>query len=219
MQVAHIIFDLDGTLIDSSDSILKSFRFAFDQCRVEPLYPLTDDIIGPPLMETLAALAGTKDTTTLNILATAFKKHYDETGYRGTTVFQGVEEMLTTLCNEQIPLSIATNKRLAPTQKILHHLNWTKYFPSVHALDSFNPPLANKIELLCQAITANMLNPVRSYYIGDRREDGVAANANNLNFIMATWGYGTSLCAGDGMRSWLPMHSPDNVVKHFQSLP
>ena len=50
--ISNIIFDLDGTLIDSSTSILESFESAFSACNLEPIKPLNTDIIGLTLMET-----------------------------------------------------------------------------------------------------------------------------------------------------------------------
>ena len=74
----HVIFDLDGTLINSSESVLGSFASAFENCNRELKYPLTEEIIGPPLMETLSNLSGTKDPSVLELLAQQFKKNYDE---------------------------------------------------------------------------------------------------------------------------------------------
>ena len=53
-----IIFDLDGTLIDSSASILAGFAAALDDLKIAPKLPLTATVIGPPLRETLAGFAG-----------------------------------------------------------------------------------------------------------------------------------------------------------------
>ena len=56
-----VIFDLDGTLIDSSESIIESLNNAFLACRITPKEFLNSDIIGPPLMEILAKLSGTSE--------------------------------------------------------------------------------------------------------------------------------------------------------------
>ena len=57
-----VIFDLDGTLVDSADGILASFTGAFSACgRTPVLLPLSPDIIGPPLLPTLCTLAGCSD--------------------------------------------------------------------------------------------------------------------------------------------------------------
>lgn len=60
-RYSHILFDLDGTLIDSAPAILASFRDAFARAGLTPVIPIDDSIIGPPLTETLQLLAGSKD--------------------------------------------------------------------------------------------------------------------------------------------------------------
>ncbi len=75
-EFKSIIFDLDGTLVDSSESILESIQSAFLMCDLKPMMALNSDIIGPPLMETLIKLSGVSDKDVLNQLAEKFKKNY-----------------------------------------------------------------------------------------------------------------------------------------------
>lgn len=195
MPLDRIIFDLDGTLIDSSPSILDAFANAFAVCGHEPVRPLVPDVIGPPLMATLEVLSGSKDPSLLNALAAAFKDRYDREGHLSTLVFPGIEEMLQSLTAAKIDLSIATNKRLVPTHNILSHLGWLRYFSSVNALDSFTPALSSKSEMLRRMLGENAIDRGNTCYVGDRIEDGVAASENQLKFIFAAWGYGPSLPA------------------------
>ena len=71
-----IIFDLDGTLIDSAPSILASMQSAFDALALRPIRPLTPDVIGPPLLPTLAALLPLEHRCEVDAVATMFKRHY-----------------------------------------------------------------------------------------------------------------------------------------------
>lgn len=207
MPIPHIIFDLDGTLIDSSASILTSFKHAFASMQLEPKRALTPDVIGPPLMQTLATLAGTEDAALLKALALAFKAHYDSEGYQQTVVFAGVDDMLTTLAAAGAQLYIATNKRLHPTRKILQHLDWQRYFREVYALDYFTPPLVSKQLMVAQVLAKEGLADealalASAVYIGDRYEDGMAAQNNGLAFGLVTWGYLDESMGG------IPVHWP-----------
>ena len=125
--INNIIFDLDGTLIDSSTSILESFANAFSLCSLDPIRPFSTDIIGPPLMETLSILSGISDKDVLNKLAEEFKSHYDTFGYKKTIVFPGINEMLSRFKDSGIHMYIATNKRILPTKviyKVFDSLNF-----------------------------------------------------------------------------------------------
>lgn len=185
-----IIFDLDGTLVDSAPGILNAFARTFSDCGLEPVVPLIPGMIGPPLRDTLQHLAGVADSHLLDQLTTVFKAHYDSASYLETQPFPGVETMLVTLAAADLDLHVATNKRAYPTQRILAHLGWTTFFNQVYALDLFNPPLPNKTALLARLLADTDLDAAQCVYVGDRQEDGQAARANHLTFCWAAWGFG-----------------------------
>jgi phosphoglycolate phosphatase len=185
----HIIFDLDGTLIDSAPSIVESFAYAFSALGMEPSRAITADVVGPPLMPTLASLAGSEDLDLLQCLAAKFKAHYDSEGYQKATVYAGIEPLLAALKQAKLALYIATNKRDLPTQKLMQYLDWNHYFKGMFALDSFEPPKASKSLMMAQIIADYEMKPEQAIYIGDRYEDGLAADHNQIAFAMAAWGY------------------------------
>ena len=187
--INNIIFDLDGTLIDSSTGILESFANAFSICSLEPIRPLSADIIGPPLMETLSALSGISDKDVLEKLAEEFKSHYDTFGYEKTIVFPEVNEMLSGFIDSGVHMYIATNKRILPTTKIINYLKWNEIFEGVYSLDSFSPSASSKSEVLSKLVESNKLLKDKVVYIGDREEDNLAAIASNIPFLMVSWGY------------------------------
>lgn len=185
----HLIFDLDGTLIDSAPSILASFAYAFTINDIATQSPLTPAVIGPPLMQTLAKLSGIDDAEILSQLAQQFKSHYDTEGHKQTLVYAGVEDFLKSQQAAGFKLYIATNKRYTPTLKIIQHLGWEQYFSGVFALDHYTPALANKGQMLARVLADLVLAPTDALYIGDRYEDGVAAEQSNLPFVLVNWGY------------------------------
>lgn len=212
MSIKNIIFDLDGTLIDSSSSILASFDYSFKQVGLTPLRPLTDEIIGPPLMPMLKTLSGMDDPQVLNALATQFKAHYDTEGYKQATIFPGIETMLDSIAAGTGKMYIATNKRLLPTQRIIKHLGWNKYFTELYALDYFTPAAANKAVMVGRILTDENLSPAETIYIGDRFEDGVAAEENALKFVFATWGYNDQ-SVGEPPAHWQVFATPEQLSK------
>ena len=204
----HILFDLDGTLIDSAPAILASFREAFAQTGIAPVRAIDESVIGPPLPETLQLLSGSDDPAQIGQLAEAFKASYDSEGYKATAAYAGVDELLADLANAGLTLSIATNKRIHPTRLILEHLGWGGYFAHVYALDLFTPRLPNKAAMIARLLADQNIGREQAIYIGDRSEDGESADTNGLPFIAVTWGYG-SLTVGEMRAGWRAAAKPE----------
>lgn len=187
-----VIFDLDGTLIDSQESILNSIKQALSSLGIEPKIPISSEIIGPPLLETLSIITGENDQLTLSTIASRFKALYDDKGYKESVAFKGVHQLLKNLFKNNCNLYIATNKRLDPTQKIISHLGWTHFFKKVYCIDlkGANKMFSDKAEMLSYLLSAESINLNTAVYVGDRFEDYEAANANNLRCLLVNWGYG-----------------------------
>ena len=203
----HILFDLDGTLIDSAPAILASFREAFASTGVATVRSIDESVIGPPLTETLQLLSGSDDPALIGQLADAFKASYDSEGYKATAAYAGVGDLLARLAAAGRQLSIATNKRIHPTRLILAHLGWLDYFSHVYALDLFTPRLPDKAAMIARLLADQNIARDQAIYIGDRSEDGESADANGLPFIAVTWGYG-SLTASEMRPGWRAAAQP-----------
>lgn len=189
-----VIFDLDGTLIDSQESILNAIESALNECGLEAKIPVTRELIGPPLIDTLAKIIAIKDPMILNVVANKFKLHYDAVSYRDGVAYPGIDNLLKGLYSQGYLLYVATNKRLRPTKKIIKHLSWDVLFTAIYSIDSNSErPFRNKDEMI-SALLANELIDVNSaIYIGDRIEDYEAAKNNGLRCILVDWGYGEKL--------------------------
>lgn len=207
----HVIFDLDGTLIDSAPAILASFRAAFAAAGREPAVAIDESIIGPPLAETLAHLSGTSEPAVIADLAQRFAAVYDTTGLLETAAYPGVGEMLRDLSARGQRLHIATNKRIHPTRKILAHLGWDGFFDNVYALDLFTPRLPDKAAMIARLLADRAIAAGSAVYVGDREEDGLSADANGLPFLAATWGYG-SLPARALRAGWTAVDEPSALL-------
>jgi phosphoglycolate phosphatase len=214
MTQRTLVFDLDGTLIDSAPSILQGYAAAFAATGVTPQRAFTADLVGPPLRTTLKQILGRSDEAALDALVEAFKRFYDTEGFRASQVYEGIDSLLAELSAQSAPLYLATNKRWHPTQLILEHLNWTPHFRAAHALDGPQPPVANKGALLRWMVSAYGLQASECLYVGDRDEDGEAAEAAGMPFQRVPWGYGQGLAdalppaqatrqLADALRAWL----------------
>ena len=198
-----VLFDLDGTLIDSAPGILASFEAALRATGLEPGVPLSPSLIGPPLAQTVATLLGRDDPAAVEAMVAAYRADYDVSGYRATAVYEGVPEMLDTLAQSGIALHIVTNKRIAPTRLILDHLGWTPRFAGIYALDALQPPAPHKPALVGEVLRRERIAAERAWMVGDSAEDRRAAETHALRFFGAGWGYGAGYgptASGQGLR-------------------
>jgi len=192
MNCTTVIFDLDGTLINSAASITTSLRYAFEKAGVQPVRSIAPELIGPPLRETILALVPLAEINLVDEIARQFKANYDHDGCLGASPYEQIHWMVLQLKARGLRTFVATNKRAVPTRKIFEHLQWTELFDDVYTRDCFKPALQNKAQLIERMLVSAQLTKESCVYVGDRHEDFLAAKANQLPFIFVSWGYGRS---------------------------
>ncbi len=190
VKAKSIIFDLDGTLIDSAPSILAGFDHVLKVNGIEPLVPLTSSVIGPPLVPTLKMLGGVNDGAMLLQMAEQFKDFYDIEACLLSRPYDAVDDGLKRLVDIGFDLHIATNKRYLPTRNILKYQGWSNLFSSVYTLDQEGASFKSKSEMIERQLKDFGLSADQAVYVGDRSEDMEAAQNNQLNFVGVSWGYG-----------------------------
>ncbi|QWD49710.1 HAD hydrolase-like protein [Polynucleobacter paneuropaeus] len=190
-KISTVIFDLDGTLIDSGRSILMGLEAAVMAAGCTLMLPLGNDLIGPPLRLTLQNLSGEANKSKLEEMVVSFMRYYDSSGYKNSEPYEGADQLLLSLKENGCRLILATNKRSHPTLKILEYLGWTSFFDSIYTIDKYpNKTFFDKEEMLMALIKVERIESDSAIYVGDRFEDQLAANKNGLLSITVDWGYG-----------------------------
>lgn len=188
-----IIFDFDGTLIDSAPGILATYSEVLSNERISPAVPLDQNLIGPPLQPTMAKLLGDelaiRKPELLTQLVEKFKLHYAITGITHTLAYPGADETLQALHDRGKTLYLATNKRVSPTLALIEKFGWQEHFALVYCIDSRTPAYLDKTAMLRQLLLENNLNAQQCLYIGDTHGDYLSARACNIEFLAALWGY------------------------------
>ncbi len=183
-----IIFDFDGTLVDSEKAIYECFQSITKHIAPERESYAKNLLIGPPLRDTASEILGPKNQDLLDEFVRSFIEMHDEQVIQHTQPYPDVIQALKQLNSKNIAMAVATNKRLAPTQKLMDHFGWNDYFSSIECSDS-QPEMRNK-----DAMIQDIINQNKSFYggffVGDTVNDGLSANLNQLPFIKACYGYG-----------------------------
>lgn len=184
----NLIFDLDGTLINSKKGIINSLYESFLRNKVEILIPKKEIIIGPPLDETIRICNKKLTSKEVESIKNNFKEIYDDKLFALLQVYENVELLLQILKRNNIQIFIGTNKRYIPTKKILKFLSWDNFFKEVYAIDKFDIPYKNKTQMLENLLINENINGDETLYIGDRYSDFIASKKNKISFIGADWG-------------------------------
>lgn len=187
-MVSSLVFDLDGTLIDSSPGILSALYLSLSDFGCDTIH-VDCTHVGPPLASVFQQLLPCETDFGINQLCNSFRHHYDNSEYLQFKPYDGVAEALDWLSRHGIRLFVATNKRSLPTKKILDLLQWNCYFEFVYCLDMCRVQGSTKANCLSSLVSSFNLDASRTPYLGDRLNDYTAASSASMPFFMAEWGY------------------------------
>ncbi|MFW0791764.1 HAD hydrolase-like protein [Gordonia sp. CPCC 205333] len=192
---ATLLFDLDGTVTDSVEGIVTSFRHALETVDVATIGgDLASTIVGPPLVDTFASL-GLDQATTDRALA-AYKDRYGRIGWRENAVFDGMAELLADLASSGRQMAIATSKNQVLAQRILEYFGLADNFVFIAGASDDGSRRA-KADVVAHALTGVGLAPVEYeaggtpnvVMIGDRIHDIEGAARYGIPAIAVSWGY------------------------------
>jgi phosphoglycolate phosphatase len=189
--VQSLLFDLDGTLIDSCPGIASSLAMAFRAAgRTMPPADLRV-VIGPPIRAIAMRIDPTLTEAELAQIETAYRNDYDTNGWRETVLFDEVVRGLQQLRKLGVQLFLITNKPKVPTNRIVTHFGITDLFEEIVTRDSRAPSYSGKSEMLSELLLRHGLRAESTVMVGDTAEDAEAAEINGLDFIHASYGYGS----------------------------
>lgn len=188
-----VIFDLDGTLTDSAEGIVASFRHALDAIGAQaPEGDLADRIVGPPMHITLAEMGlGERADEAI----AAYRSDYTARGWAMNALYDGVTELLSDLRSAGVRLAIATSKAEPTARRILEHFGLAHHF-EVIAGATPDGSRAAKADVVAHALRQVGPLPDRVVMVGDRAHDVEGAAAHGIDTIVVGWGYGAADFAG-----------------------
>ncbi|MDB5336974.1 MAG: hypothetical protein JWN70_2593 [Planctomycetaceae bacterium] len=190
--MAHIFFDLDGTLVDSFPGIEYSAQCAVTSVLPDRVIPDFRSFIGPPIREVFRRALGEDRAEILRELELAFRKSYDGAGLRRTQAFPGVPEALATVRELGFQCHVLTNKPQRATQEILQNLSLISFFDGVVTPDSRLPAYTTKTEAALATSRKLGLSGPETLLVGDSADDAAAAAACGFRFAAVCFGYGNA---------------------------
>ena len=188
----HLLFDLDGTITDSREGILRCFQHALDALGADvPAESQLLPYIGSPLSlrECFGDLLQTADTMTIERGVTAYRTRFEQVGMFENVLYPGAHEALVTLGSNGSRLHVVTAKPAVYAWRILRHFEIAALFTSLQGPE-LSTTQFTKASLIRQTLAGSRATPGEMIMIGDRAADIAAARQNAVRSIGVTWGYG-----------------------------
>ncbi len=175
----YILFDLDGTLVNSSLGITRCFEYAFLKMGLAP--PSVEELsacIGPPLLQSFLNFFGGDGERALQGVA-FYRERYKEEGWKECSLYAGVEECLKTLLERGKVLALATSKPEVFAKSILSRFEIDKYF-TVTVGSKLDNSFDDKAQIIQKALSLLGAESENAVMVGDREQDIIGAKTNGV---------------------------------------
>jgi len=188
LKKGKLLFDLDGTLIDSSAGIYASLNYAMKEMNRKPLSQKTlKSFIGPPLMDSFINIGMSEDEAKEAV--DHYRTLYKEKGMYQVTSYDGIKEVLTQL-TKRYELFVATSKPEFFAIKIISHLGFNQFFQDIYGAD-LKGVRSDKKAVIHDVLKAEKIEDLSSVImIGDRAHDIIGAKENGIESIGVLYGFG-----------------------------
>ena len=218
-NIKCVMFDLDGTLFDSSEGIMECYRKGLEHFGI----CVKDDdqlrkVIGPSLYTSYRDFFGLKDEQ-VNEAVKIYRRHYNSDGIYKVRMYDGVKELLGLLKRNNFILCLATSKPQKMAEKILNFSDLVQYFDVVCGAN-LDGSRSEKIELINEVLNrvqitynyGNCIDKNNVFMVGDRFYDIKGAVLARIHSIGVTYGFGSKEELLDAGAEFIA-DSADDIVK------
>lgn len=182
-----VLFDLDGTLVNSEEGVTKSVQYAL------LAYGINEDnqenlkrFIGPPLVDGFMDFYNMSEKDALGAVA-KYRERYSKTGVYENELMPNTKMVLKALKDKGVKIALATSKPHVFAKEVLNSFELTKYFDILVGAE-FDGTRNDKADVIKEVLkqAEEYKNPVM---IGDRKHDIEGARKNNIPFIGVSFGF------------------------------
>lgn len=206
-MIECVLFDLDGTIVNTNELILRSFMHSLQENQLPPL--TREQMIpymGTTLHQQLSAFSGLEDTSGLERSYRSYNyAHHDEL----IDSFPNVNETMEELKQRGIKLGIVTTKIRPTTIKALEMFDLLKYMDTIVTVNDVTHPKPHA-EPVLTAVNNLGVDPLKTLMVGDSAVDIQSAKAAGVRVAAVSW----SLKGEETLRSY----EPDYIIHDMTDL-
>lgn len=191
-DVSCVMFDMDGTLLDSAAGVTSSAAHALASVGA-PMPPPEELLrfVGPPMVESFRTVPGLDEAGAHRALK-HYRKAYADRGAEQSSLYDGIIELLGQLHSAGIPMAVATSKVEDQAIRLAQRFGIEEYFVSICGA-SDSDGRASKADVVAELLLrlkSQRVDTSRPVMIGDRSYDVAGAAEHGISTIFADWGYG-----------------------------
>lgn len=190
MMKKYLLFDLDGTITDSAEGIIRSVAYALEHMgvREEDMAKLIK-FVGPPLRDSFMEYYGFSEEQAEKAVW-LYRQYYAEKGIFENKVYGGVAHLLSACRQAGRQVILATSKPQKYAEQILDYFKLRQYFTDVQG-SSMDKSKVSKTDVIRCALLENHITDLdEAVMIGDRKHDVEGARACGLECVGVLFGYG-----------------------------
>lgn len=187
-MIKAVLFDLDGTLLDTSEGIKHSVRYTLSKMGYNELPEDTIlKFVGPPIQNSLMTFCGV-DEEEAQRGANVFRDFYKTEALYEASLYDGILDLLVELKNKGIRIGVATYKREDYALDLLRKFVIAEYCEVIHGADNENKlTKADIVEMCISELGADKSDVI---LVGDTEHDAKGAFEAGVKFVAVTWGFG-----------------------------
>lgn len=192
MPYKTILFDLDGTLLNSSAGIIRSLQYAFQLYQIDDSEYQYDAVIGLSLSNMLLKLDAARfhDENLRKKVMIDFRDHYRAVGLFESSLYDGIQNMLDKIKKQQARLAIATLKPTLFAKQVLSFHGIDHYFDVIEGAE-MSPVSSTKENIIATALwQLKNVDKSTTVMVGDHCQDIIGAHNNSIDSIAVGYGYG-----------------------------
>ncbi len=188
----YVIFDFDGTVVDTGEGILKSLQYSFKEMGRE--VPDLNDLkkfIGPPIYYSYTTFYGVSEEE-VGMYITKYRERYKVKGIYECELYEGMVELLDSLKAKGIKIGIASSKPQHLIYSVADYLKITDKFDAIVGVKIDDSNHSSKTQLILDAMSEmGATNKAKVLMVGDRMFDLDGAAGAGVDSCGAIWGYGS----------------------------
>jgi phosphoglycolate phosphatase len=212
-----VVFDLDGTLLDTTKGILGSVSYAIDSLGLPPLLSreVMLSFIGPPIADSFAKHYGLSGEL-LQKAVEAFRSDYGNNRIFEATPYPGIYDVFEYLHKSNVKTAVATYKREDQALKLLRHYSFDRYTDVMFGADPDNK--LQKKDIIMKCIDKSGLASPKALVVGDTLHDARGAEQSGLDFLAVTYGFGFKTEDDlSGVNAVAFVENPQQLIQWFNS--